>query len=55
MRLTVRELESGTIKVLRNGEAIIPVKPFLRELATRCTIGLAGRGNPTIRDSLGRW
>ncbi|CAN7563411.1 DUF6998 domain-containing protein [Variovorax sp. LjRoot178] len=52
--LTVRELESGTIEVLRNGEAIIPVKPVLRELAARFNIGLLnGRGNPLNTRQLG--
>lgn len=37
---TIRELETGSIEVERNGAKLVPVKPELRELARRLNIGL---------------
>ena len=50
----VRELESGTIEVLRDGEPQVPAKPVLRELAVRLKVGLLNaRGNPLNTRQLG--
>lgn len=38
--MIIRELENGSIEVERCGEVLLPVKPALRELATRLNIGL---------------
>jgi len=52
--LIVRELESGTIEVLRNGAPVLPAKPVLRELAAQFNIGLLNsRGNPLNTRQLG--
>jgi hypothetical protein len=37
---TVRELETGSIEVERDGKVLVPVKPELRELARRLNVGL---------------
>ena len=50
----VRELETGSIEVLRAGEPIVPVKPALRELAVALNVGLLnGNGNPLNTRQLG--
>lgn len=50
----VRELENGTIEVERDGIALHPVKPVLRELAMRLNVGLLnGRGNTLNTRQLG--
>ncbi|MDM0084751.1 hypothetical protein QTI17_29540 [Variovorax sp. J31P179] len=50
----VRELESGTIEVLRDGQPQVPAKPVLRELAIRLNVGLLNqRGNPLNTRQLG--
>ncbi|WP_431273251.1 hypothetical protein ACQ858_13590 [Variovorax ureilyticus] len=50
----VRELESGTIEALRDGEPQVPAKPVLRELAVRLNVGLLNaRGNPLNTRQLG--
>lgn len=50
----VRELESGTIEVVRDGISITPAKPVLRELALVLNVGLLnGNGNPLNTQSLG--
>lgn len=36
----IRELESGTIEVMQNGEIISPAKPLLRVLAANLNLGL---------------
>lgn len=36
----IKELETGTIEVLRDGVPLAPVKPVLRELAIRLNVGL---------------
>lgn len=52
--IIVRELESGTIEVLRNGVPQVPTKPVLRELAQRLNVGLLNsRGNPFNTRQLG--
>jgi hypothetical protein len=52
--VVVRELESGTIEVLRDGEPQVPAKPVLRELAVRLNVGLLNaRGNPFNTRQLG--
>ncbi len=51
---TVRELENGSIEAEVNGKSVIPVKPVLRELATKLNIGLLnGSGNPHNTRQLG--
>ncbi len=51
---TVRELETGTIEVEKDGAAVIPAKPILRELAQALGIGiLNGNGNPLTTRQLG--
>jgi hypothetical protein len=51
---TIRELESGTIEVEKDGVVIIPAKPALRELATRLNIALLNaNGNPLNTRQLG--
>lgn len=43
----IRELESGTIEVFRDGVAQVPAKPVLRDLAAALHISLLnGSGNP---------
>lgn len=50
----IRELETGTIEVYRDGTSIVPVKPVLRELAVRLNVGLLnGAGNPMNTRQLG--
>lgn len=50
----VRELETGTIEVERDGVAVLPVKPALRELAMQLNLGLLnGRGNEFNTRQLG--
>lgn len=50
----VRELESGTIEVERDGVAVQPVKPALRALAMQINLGLLnGRGNELNTRQLG--
>lgn len=52
--LTVRELESGTIEVLRDGVRLEPAKPVLRIIAEELNIGLLnGGGNPHNTRQLG--
>jgi hypothetical protein len=52
---TVRELESGSIEVKRDGHHVSPTKPALREIASRLNIGLRNRnGNPLNTRQLGR-
>jgi len=51
---TVRELESGTIEVEKDGKLVSPVKPVLRELALQLNISLVnGNGNPFNTRQLG--
>jgi hypothetical protein len=51
---TVRELETGTIEVERDGELIIPAKPALRELAQPLGINiLNNNGNVLTTRQLG--
>ena len=51
---TVRELESGSIEVERDGRRIAPAKPVLRELASELDVGLHNRrGNPMNTRQLG--
>lgn len=50
----IRELETGSIEVTRDGEAIVPVKPVLRNLASDLNVGLLnGNGNPMNTRQLG--
>lgn len=50
----VRELESGTIELERDGVAVLPVKPALRELAVQLNLGLLNnRGNQFNTRQLG--
>lgn len=50
----VREMENGSIEAERDGEAIFPVKPVLRELAIQLNIGiLNNNGNPFNTRQLG--
>jgi hypothetical protein len=50
----VRELESGTMEVSREGIPQIPAKPVLREIASSLNIGLLnGSGNPHNTRQLG--
>ncbi|BBJ22802.1 DUF6998 domain-containing protein [Candidatus Nitrotoga sp. AM1P] len=51
---TIRELETGTIEVERDGVSISPVKPVLRELAARLNVSLInGKGNELNTRQLG--
>ena len=51
---TVRELESGSIEVERDGRHVTPAKPALRELALKLNVGLLnGSGNPMNTRQLG--
>lgn len=51
---TVRELESGSIEVQRDGRRVAPTKPVLRELASELGVGLYNRsGNPMNTRQLG--
>lgn len=51
---TVRELENGTIEVLKDNEQVIPAKPVLRELAMQLNISiLNSAGNPMNTRQLG--
>lgn len=51
---TIRELESGTIEVEKDGKLILPAIPTLRELATKLNVSfLNGNGNPLNTRSLG--
>lgn len=51
---TIRELESGTIEVEKNGAVISPAKPALRELAAQLNIPLLNaNGNPLNTRQLG--
>lgn len=50
----IREMESGTIEIERDGLQVLPVKPALRELAAELNVGLLnGRGNPLNTRQLG--
>lgn len=50
----VRELESGSIELLRDGVLVQPVKPALRELAAQLNLGLLNsRGNEFNTRQLG--
>jgi hypothetical protein len=51
----VRELESGSIEVTRDGHPLTPAKPALREIASKLNLGLLNRnGNPLNTRQLGR-
>lgn len=50
----IKELESGSIEVLRDGSPLVPVRPVLRELANSLNVGvLNGNGNPLNTRQLG--
>jgi hypothetical protein len=50
----VRELETGTIEVERDGALVIPAKPVLRQMAVSLNIGiLNGNGNVLTTRQLG--
>ncbi len=50
----IRELESGTIEVERDGNVITPTKPALREIAQKLNIGiLTGSGSTANVRQLG--
>lgn len=50
----IRELETGTIEIEKNGKLIIPVKPMLRELAIQLHLNLLnGNGNAFNTRQLG--
>jgi hypothetical protein len=50
----IRELESGTIEVERDGKPVVPAKPALRDLAGQLFLGLLnGSGNPYNTRQLG--
>lgn len=52
---TVRQLDSGTIEVLRNGVLVKPSKPILRDLAETLNIStLTSSGTPLNTRMLGR-
>ena len=54
-RYTIRELESGSIEVTRDGSEVRPAKPSLREIASELNLGLLNRnGNPLNTRQLGR-
>ncbi|WP_051673159.1 DUF6998 domain-containing protein [Pseudomonas chlororaphis] len=51
---TIRELESGTIAIERDGQSISPVKPILRSLALSLNLSLVNsNGNPLNTRQLG--
>jgi hypothetical protein len=51
---TIRELESGTIDVTRDGRPITPTKPVLREIARKLNLSLLNsNGNPFNTRQLG--
>lgn len=51
---SIRELESGTIEVERDGVPVVPAKPVLRELAMQLNIGLLNsNANPMNTRQLG--
>jgi hypothetical protein len=51
---TIRELETGTIEIWRDGVSISPVRPVLRELALALNVGLLNNnGNPHNTRQLG--
>lgn len=51
---SIRELESGTIEIARDGQIVQPVMPVLRELAVQLNVGLLNsRGNTLNTRSLG--
>jgi hypothetical protein len=51
---TIRELESGTIEVEKEGALVVPVKPVLRELAIHLNVPLVNsNGNPLNTRQLG--
>jgi hypothetical protein len=51
---TIRELESGTIEVDKDGSSITPVRPVLRELALELNVPLVNaNGNPFNTRQLG--
>jgi hypothetical protein len=51
---TIRELETGSIEVEREGKIVIPAKPVLRELAMQFNIGLLNsNGNALNTRQLG--
>lgn len=53
-QFTIRELESGSIEVERDGRRVSPTKPVLRELASKLDVGLHNRrGNPRNTRQLG--
>lgn len=50
----IRELDTGTIEVVRNGEIQLPSKPILRDIATKIDIELLNEnGNPLNTRQLG--
>jgi len=50
----VREMTSGSIEVFKDGGAIIPVKPVLRQLASKIGVSLLNtNGNPRNTRQLG--
>lgn len=50
----IKELESGTIAVLREGQPVLPAKPALREMALNLNIALVNsNGNPLNTRQLG--
>lgn len=50
----IRELETGSIEVWRNGQAVIPAKPVLRDAAKALNISLLNsNGNPHTTRQLG--
>lgn len=52
--ISIRELETGTIQVARDGVELSPVKPILRELAQRLNVGLLNsQGNTYTTRQLG--
>jgi uncharacterized protein DUF6998 len=51
---TIRELETGSMELERDGVPTVPVKPELRELALRLNVGLLNsNGNPLNTRQLG--
>jgi hypothetical protein len=51
---TIRELESGSIEVRRDGNEVKPTKPALREIASKLKLELLNRnGNPLNTRQLG--
>lgn len=50
----LRELETGSIEVVKNGISVVPVKPVLREIARSLHFGLLNsNGNPLNTRQLG--